>query len=104
MTLIDMFRGLLLALWCHLRRIRCSRDAARTELRALDVVFGEFRLDAIELALSGHGFLPVAGQRQPGTVVPNFRNVSRDATFCRNEEPARHPVCRAGIARRGAGI
>jgi hypothetical protein len=51
-TLIDMF-GCLLALRRHLRRIGRSGDAAPTELLALDVVFGEVRLDAVWLAFSG---------------------------------------------------
>lgn len=54
MALIDVFRGLLLALRRHLGWIWRSWDAARTELFALDIVFGEGRLDAIWFACFCH--------------------------------------------------
>jgi hypothetical protein len=68
---IDILGCLLFALRRHLRRIRRSRDAARTELLALDVVFGEIRLDAVWFAFAGHLFLPcLAGQWRPVRAVP----------------------------------
>ncbi|MGJ5042833.1 hypothetical protein [Bradyrhizobium sp. SZCCHNR1023] len=48
MTRIDIIRRLLVALRCHLRRIRCARHAARAEPIALDVVLGAVGLASVD--------------------------------------------------------
>jgi hypothetical protein len=52
---IDVLRCLLAALWRHAGGIGFARLAARTELGALDVVFGQARPAVIEL-------IPAVGQ------------------------------------------
>src|SRR5581483_7867299 len=59
MPLVDMTGRLLRALRRHLCGIGGTGHAARAELRALDVVFGELRLDADGLA---HPLAPPWGE------------------------------------------
>jgi hypothetical protein len=52
---IDVLWRLLLPLRRHPRRIGGARHTARSELLSLNIVFRLLGLDAIGLAISGHG-------------------------------------------------
>src|SRR5215831_19153995 len=88
MALVDMLRGLLIALRRHLGRIGSARNAARTKLLPLDVVLGEIRLNAIRLAVPLHACLLRTRPVNVGIEAsflgeePKLRNAAADEAFC----------------------